>query len=523
MLLFGDTTNFTATPPTWSTTPPAVFTLVDSFTESDGARTHNLVNYFGGPSALSVTGSLSASARWGTLAIEILPATAPPPSCLPCTAPSVTTQPSPTQTVTYGAASVSFSATASGSPAPTVQWQVSTGGPFTNLANNATYSGVTSGTLTINNPTVSLSGNQYRAVFTNSCGTATSNAATLTVNKANAIVVVTPYTCPTTTYTGLPHTATVTSITGVNGETGATVGTVDVSNTTHTNAGTYASDSWSFTGTANYNNIAATTITDCIAKANATVVVTPYTCPTTTYTGFSHTATYTIAGVNGETGATVGTVDVTDTIHTNAGIYTGDQWTFTGAANYNDTSGTVDDCIAKADATVVVTPYTCPSTTYTGLPHTATYTITGVNGESGATVGTINVSGTTHTPAGTYNNDPWSFTGGANYNDQSGTVNDCIAKANATVVVTPYTCPSTTYTGLPHTATYTVSGVNGESGATVGTVDVTGTTHTPAGTYNNDPWSFTGTANYNNQSGTVDDCIAKANATLYGDGLQRDV
>ena len=110
----------------------------------------------------------------------------------------------------------------------------------------------------------------------------------------------------------------------------------------------------------------------------------------------------------------------------------------------------------------MVTAYTCPSTTYTGVAHTATYTIIGVNGETGATVGTINVSGTSHTDAGTYNNDPWSFTGGANYNDQSGTVNDCIAKADATVVVTPYTCPDTTYTGLPHTATYTVSGVNGE-------------------------------------------------------------
>ena len=100
------------------------------------------------------------------------------------------TEPNPT--VTYGAASASFTAAASGSPAPTVQWQVSTGGPFTNLANNATYSGVTSGTLTINSPTVSLSGNQYRAVFTNSCGTATSNAGTLTVNKANAVVVSRP-------------------------------------------------------------------------------------------------------------------------------------------------------------------------------------------------------------------------------------------------------------------------------------------------------------------------------------------
>ncbi len=72
-------------------------------------------------------------------------------------------------------------------------------------------------------------------------------------------MAVTPY---DVTYDGLPHTATVASITGVNGETGATVGTVDVSDTTHTNAGTYTTDTWRFTGTANYNNIAATTITD---------------------------------------------------------------------------------------------------------------------------------------------------------------------------------------------------------------------------------------------------------------------
>ena len=78
------------------------------------------------------------------------------------------------------------------------------------------------------------------------------------------------------------------SITGVGGQTGATVGTVDVSNTTHTNAGTYAADYWTFTGTANYNNIAATTITDQIDKANAVVVVDPY---SVTYDTFSHTAT----------------------------------------------------------------------------------------------------------------------------------------------------------------------------------------------------------------------------------------
>ncbi|MEO7489993.1 MAG: T9SS type A sorting domain-containing protein, partial [Ferruginibacter sp.] len=63
----------------------------------------------------------------------------------------------------------------------------------------------------------------------------------------------------------------------------------------------------------------------------------------------------------------------------------------------------------------------------------ATYTINGVNGETGATVGTINVSGTTHTPAGTYNGDIWSFVGNSNYNTASGTVNDVIGKRPITI------------------------------------------------------------------------------------------
>src|SRR5438105_11589561 len=97
------------------------------------------------------------------------------------------------------------------------------------------------------------------------------------IGKANPTVVVTPYTSLTTTYDGNSHTATVKSISGVNGEAGMTVGTVDVSHTSHTNAGTYSSDYWFFTGTANYNGIGNTTITDSIGKANPTVVVTPYT------------------------------------------------------------------------------------------------------------------------------------------------------------------------------------------------------------------------------------------------------
>jgi CSLREA domain-containing protein len=71
--------------------------------------------------------------------------------------------------------SVTFTASATGSPTPTVQWQVSTGGPFTDIP------GATSTTLTFT-ATLAQNGNQYRAVFTNAGGTATTTAATLTVN-----------------------------------------------------------------------------------------------------------------------------------------------------------------------------------------------------------------------------------------------------------------------------------------------------------------------------------------------------
>jgi CSLREA domain-containing protein len=92
------------------------------------------------------------------------------------TAPVVTTNPVD-QTACEGA-SVSFTASASGDPAPTVQWQVSTngGGSYSNI------SGATSTTLTFT-AAASQNGNKYRAVFTNTCGSATTSAATLSVNS----------------------------------------------------------------------------------------------------------------------------------------------------------------------------------------------------------------------------------------------------------------------------------------------------------------------------------------------------
>jgi hypothetical protein len=102
-----------------------------------------------------------------------------------CTAPAITTNPT-NQTVTYGQ-NANFSVAASGNPPPTVQWQVS----LDSGANWSNISGVTNTTLTVTAPTVVSPFRRYRAIFTNNCGgpaTATTTAATLTVNKAELTV-----------------------------------------------------------------------------------------------------------------------------------------------------------------------------------------------------------------------------------------------------------------------------------------------------------------------------------------------
>jgi hypothetical protein len=106
-------------------------------------------------------------------------ATSSPATLTVNSAPAVTASPS-NQTICAGG-SVSFTAAASGSPGPTVQWQVSTGGPFTNI------SSAIGTTLTVNSVTAAQNGNKYQAVFTNGCNTATSSAATLTVNSAPSV------------------------------------------------------------------------------------------------------------------------------------------------------------------------------------------------------------------------------------------------------------------------------------------------------------------------------------------------
>ncbi|MGC3953200.1 MAG: hypothetical protein QM804_02920 [Propionicimonas sp.] len=89
-------------------------------------------------------------------------------------APTVTTQPTDATVAEGGDAS--FTAAASGTPAPTVQWESSRDG-----STWTPVTGATSPTLTVADVTVALSGTQYRAVFVNPAGRVESNPATLTV------------------------------------------------------------------------------------------------------------------------------------------------------------------------------------------------------------------------------------------------------------------------------------------------------------------------------------------------------
>ena len=94
----------------------------------------------------------------------------------------MTTNPSDQTVVAGGTAS--FTAAASGYPAPTVQWDVSSDG-------GTTFSPISGATATTYSFTTSAAENgyQYEAVFTNSVSSATTTAATLTVNSVATVAL----------------------------------------------------------------------------------------------------------------------------------------------------------------------------------------------------------------------------------------------------------------------------------------------------------------------------------------------
>ena len=83
------------------------------------------------------------------------------------TPPAITTD--PTSVTIIAGDNATFNSAATGDPAPTEQWQVSTdgGATFSNLSDMGVYSGSTTATLSITGGTAAMNGYEYRDVFTN--------------------------------------------------------------------------------------------------------------------------------------------------------------------------------------------------------------------------------------------------------------------------------------------------------------------------------------------------------------------
>ena len=170
--------------------------------------------------------------------------------------------------------------------------------------------------------------------------------------------------------------------------------------------------------------------------------------------------------------------------------------------------------VQKANQTITVTTPAPASAAYntsflvvatasSGLP--VDITVTGVCSGGGSGSATIQITSGAGICTVHYNQ-----AGDSNYNPAPEvTSNTTATKANAVIVVTPY---SVTYDGAAHTAAGTATGVLGES---LSGLDLSGTTHTNAGTYSTDAWTFTDvTGNYKDANSTVSDYIGKATASV---------
>lgn len=111
------------------------------------------------------------------------------------TAAATITQSPVNQSVT-APATATFSAAASGTPTPTLQWQINVAGSWSDIA------GAISASYTTPATTVGDNGKQYRVIATNATGSVTSNMATLTVSPAATMPAITAQPTSVTTSIG---------------------------------------------------------------------------------------------------------------------------------------------------------------------------------------------------------------------------------------------------------------------------------------------------------------------------------
>ena len=354
---------------------------------------------------------------------------------------AITTQPLPTSICTSG--SGNFSVVATGFNL-TYQWQEA----GVNISDAGIYSGTTSPSLTITNPTIAKNGLTYICVVSSSCGTSP-------LNSTGALLTVTTLPAATISYAGTPFCKSVATAQAVT-RTGTAGGTYSASPAGLTiNAGTGAiTPSTSTAGTY--------TVTYTIAAAGGCGIVTATTSVTITtlpIATFSYSATpycsdaanplptFSGGGVAGVFSSTAGLSFIS---------------TGTGQINLTTTTPgtyTVTNTIAAAGGCGVVTATT--SVTITTLP-VATISYTG--SPFCTSVATAQAVNRTGTAGGTYSASPAGLTINA-----------------GTGAITPSTSTAGTYT-----VTYTIAAAGG-CGTVTATTSVT-ITALPVATF-----SYTGT------------------------------
>ncbi len=170
--------------------PAPTFTVISgtfppwaSLNSTTGAITGTPTNDTGSP----FTFTIRASNGYGAASDQAFSLSVTPAGSFP----AFTTHPA-NVSISIGQ-TATFTVVATGSPAPTYQWQrqPAGGGGFSNITDGGSYSGATTATLTVTNSTTGMSGDQFQCIASNTVNSgpasATSNAATLTVSVGTII------------------------------------------------------------------------------------------------------------------------------------------------------------------------------------------------------------------------------------------------------------------------------------------------------------------------------------------------
>ncbi len=341
-----------------------------------------------------------------------------------------------------------------------------------------------------------------------------SGSGTITVTPATPSVVVSGGSFP---YDGLSHSASATAI-GVASATvtGGFTFTYNGSATAPTVAGSYPVVASFTSSNPNYTN-ASGGGSIVITKVALTVTADDQTRPfgvtnptlTASFTGFVNSETLATSGVTGApaltTSAVIASAPADYPISVATGTLSSNNYSFifvNGKLTVTKATQAIT-FVQPASPATYNTTFTIAPFADSGLP--VTVLASGSCTISGLTVTITSGTGTCTLTA--------SQSGDNNFLPAADVVRTVqAAKAAATITVTPY---NVTYDGAAHTATGSATGVGALNLSAL--LNLSGTTHTNAGPYLADVWSFAGNSNYSAANGTVDDNISKAAATITAD------